>query len=296
MVAQFIDFKRFVRYDLILKTVIFLTVISLCMVGFLDNYTAISESQIKQSLGFTHPNKFSCIAFTILVEWIYVRFEKIKIYEWVLIAIGCYYIKSIGASRTTLYVFMLIYVLFILAKIKPELFYSRIVKLLFVLITPFMAFLSFFTTYLYSKGNIYMYVLDNLLTHRIQFQAQFLEKYAIKLFGQNIVLTATRTSTYYGTERAILDNAYIRCVLMYGMIFFVMLCALYSILMYQFLNRRRVELAIFSLFFVLYAFGESYMLSTLYNVTLLCFLGINQMGIVQKEENHKKKFRIRIKI
>ena len=296
MVAQFVDFEKFIRYDLKLKTVLFFLVIFLCLIGFLDNYTALSDSQMKQSLGFTHPNKFCCFAFTILMEWIYVRFEKIKLPEWILIAASCLIIKEIGASRTMFYVFVLVFGLFILAKMKQEIFYNRIVHFIFVIITPLMAFLSFATTYLYAQGNSHMLALDELMTHRLLFQARFLEKYDINLFGQNIELVGTRGANLLGSERAILDNAYIKCALMYGAVFFIMLCAMYSILMHQFLKRRRADLALFALFFVLYAFGESYVLSVLYNVTLLCFLGIEQMGLKQGTEKSKKRIKIRIKI
>lgn len=293
MMAQFIDFEKFVKFDLKLRIAIYALIILLFLLGVINNYTLSEGGQIKQSFGFSHPNKFACYSFTVLAEWIYVRFYKIKKIEYVVILLSVIFIISNNSGRTTIYTFVLICVLFAMAKIKPEIFYSKISHFMFIIITPLCAIISFVLTNQYMKGSLFAVQLDEFLTHRLRFQSYFLTRYDLNLFGQNIELVSTRMSIITGQQRAILDNAYIRSAFVYGVVYLVFICVVYSIMFHKFLKAKHVELAIFGLFFVLYGLGESYMLNAVYNVTLLCFLGMDKLTPREDIKHKGKKYKIR---
>lgn len=286
MLAQFIDFKKFISFDIKLKLGILLMIIGMCSIGIIDNYSALINGSYKQALGFSHPNTFCCFAFTIIVEWMYTRFERMSIKEYIIIFIFFNIIRYTGASRTVSIAFIIVYSLTIISKIIPKIFDLKIIKCAFMFVMPIIVFISFKITYMYLEGNAFALSIDEALTHRIRFQAYFLSKYKIKLLGQNIELIGTRISQINGKDRAILDNAYIKCVLQYGIIFMLIICIVYMVFFYKTLKNKKIGLAIFGLFFVILGFGESYTIDVVYNLTMLYLLSLNNLN--EKDLNYDK--------
>lgn len=272
--AQKIDLAKLIKFDVKLKTALLIFVIFLCEIGYINNYAAVINGSYKQALGFSHPNTFCCFAYTIILEWLCIHFKKAKWRNYLLALALFICIYAIGGGRTSSYTFLLIYFLFVIAKITPKVFYSKISSFIFTIITPLMAFMSFLTAYLYSQGNTYMTVLNELMSYRIGLSSYFMDNYDIKLFGQEVLTISTRSADLGNVQSLILDCAYIRCILVYGAIYFSILIVMYIILLRALLYNKQIEYALFALFFVILGVGESYMLNPLYNISMLFVLGI----------------------
>lgn len=278
LVAQNVNAKKVILFDVKLKIISFICIVGLCLFGVIDNYTAIINGIYKNSVGFSHPNTFTCFIIIILLECLYLRFEQLKIYDFIIQITLVYIAMQVGGGRTSAYTYAVILLLFFLAKYCPKIFSIKIVKFMCIIITPLMAFLSYFTAKLYSSGSVLMKELSAIFSGRIYYNAYFLSKYPVKLLGQEVEQVSSRSAKINNISAQILDNAYIRCALLYGVIFLIFLCIVYSVIMYQFFKMDRLELVLFCLFFVVAGFGESYMLNVLYNISMLYFLGIrNEM-------------------
>ncbi|MCD8371494.1 MAG: hypothetical protein LUC94_14445 [Clostridiales bacterium] len=297
ILAQYIDIDKLFRYDIFLKICILVIIVGMSVAGITSNYTAVINGNYKQSWGFSHPNVFTGYALIILLEWLCVRYKNMKWYEWLLVAGSAIVIMRIGGGRTSVYTFIVIFLLYIFVTLIPNLFFTKPVKVAFTVITPLMAALSFWVAYLYNQGNAMVVVLDEVLTNRIRFSAQYLKFYPLRLFGQKIEYVSSRTSHTTGVTAKILDNAYVRCALGWGVLFFVVFIIAYIVLFRKLLENRRIELALLCLFFVLLGFGETYMLRPIYNLSLLCLLGFRsekESIAVLKELTSKKRYRWRI--
>lgn len=274
VIGQFVDFDKFIKYDLKLKAVLFGSVVLLCCAGILNNYIGnFYDGTVKMALGFTHPNIFACFGFSILIEWLYVRAKKITIGEILLILAGFAVIVYFAAARTTSYTFMAIFVLYMLFRFFPKIFNLRIVHAAFVLITPVLAVSSFAATYLYGHGNRFARKLNELLSERLSYSWYFLSHYGVSLFGRKMEFTSTRTSKDTGAIAMILDNAYVRCGLAYGIIFLVFFCVAYVMFFHWCIKKKHIDLALFALYYILIGLGESYTISLFYNLSIICMLG-----------------------
>lgn len=94
-----------------------------------------------------------------------------------------------------------------------------------------MALASFTSVYLYNKGNAIAIALNSVLTSRIYHMSKFFKNYRITLFGQNIEFMSTMTANSYGTASNIVDNAYARCLFLYGIVALVFVIIAYCVLM-----------------------------------------------------------------
>lgn len=273
ILAQHIDVEKLLRYDIKLKVCMLIVIVGMCAAGVIDNYSDVINGTYKQAWGFQHPNTFTCYVLTILVEWLCVRYGKMKWYEWLLV-IGCALaVEHIGGGRSSVYTFAVIFLLFVLAAVVPKLFYTKLVKLAFAVVTPLLAALSFLAVWLYNQGNAFAIKLNSILTTRISLASRFLNTYDLKIFGQEIEYISTRQAQIDGVSSNILDNAYIHCALSWGILIFAAIIIGCCGMLRKWLKNKQVNMALFSLFFILLGIGETYMLNPLYNVSFLCLLG-----------------------
>lgn len=291
ILAQYADIKKILRYDIILKSCTFIIIVGMCATGVTSNYTAVINGTYKQSFGFSHPNTFTVYVLVILVEWLCVRYEKMKWYEWMIVAGSALVTAQIGGGRSSVYTFGIVFLLFVLASLRPKWFFIKPVKLAFIAVTPLMAIVSFWAVSLYDQGNAAIIALNKIMTNRISMAARFLNTYKLGAFGQEIEYVSSRESQTNDIASNILDNAYIRCALDWGIIALIVIVIAYSLLFYNLLKKQRIEFALFCLFFVLLGIGETYMLKPIYNLSLLCLLGLRstEESVAERKRPYPKR-------
>ena len=270
--AKGIDFKKIIKFDVILKLSMVVIIVGLCLSGFIDNYSAEINGNFKQALGFSHPNTFGALCYIILIEYTIIKLNNMKFIHFVGVWALWYFVLNISGSRTMGYTFALIYILLILYKYFPEPFYKLPTKIGFIIVTPLMMVASFFAVKMYDNKISWAIQLDNILTTRLSSALKFLKLYDIKLFGQEIETISTRAANMNHTHTMILDNAYIRGTLMYGLIFMIFLCITYMMLIRYLLKNRKAEYVLFSLYFIFVGIGESYMINIIFNITMLMLI------------------------
>lgn len=267
-----IDFDQFVKYDIKLKILIIVTVIGLCSAGFLNNYTATINGAYKQGLGFSHPNGLSALVITVMIEWIYIRYEKFNLLDFIGVLICVAWTNSVAASRSSIYTFVFVFLIMLISKIYPRIFRFRIIDELFALLTLLSAGLSFGLMKLYSDGTAIGIVLDDIFTHRIKHAYLLVQQYGLSLFGQGILVKGTRDAVTSTADLWSVDMAYIAIPVRYGIFLLILLFVGYYIMNKKAIADRRYNLVIAMAFFSLFGVGETYIYRIQYNFTLMVLL------------------------
>lgn len=277
-------FDKFLSFDVKLKTACAIVVFGMCALGITNNYIHITGFTAKQALGFSHPNTMSTFVYAILLEWLYLHYKKMKVRYWIAILGIWFIIYYLAASRTVAYTFLFVYIFFIIANVKPGLLYKKTIHIAFVSTFPIMALLSLGAVSLYNSGNQTIVYLSYLMSNRIKIMAAFMERYDVRLFGQEIELIGSRMSKLQNVKPLILDNAYIRCLLLYGGLYFVLLCIAYPLLTNYLMRKQQIALVLICVYYAIIGFGEFYMLNPIYNVGLLCLLGMEKIPTYKSEK------------
>lgn len=260
--ASGINLKRLMKIDLKLKIILLVALLLLCVFGITENRIFIVGSVYKNSLGFHNPNMLAFYVVTIMIEWLCLHYGAIKKYQYLtLLALG-YIVNVVSAARTSLYTFFIVLVFYIFADFAPRIFYLSITKVMIGLLTPVLAVLSFFLSYLYLCGNDVAFMLDKITTGRLRYAAYALSKYGVGLIGKPFNTSAD----------LMLDNAYIYGAICYGMIFLVLLCLMYSGLFIKLIRHRKINIMLLGVFFVVSGLGEHMMYSAIYNMSMLYLL------------------------
>lgn len=302
---KFTNFEQLIKLDLKLKTVLLLFILSMCFIGVIDDYSSVWGSGIvKHAYGFYHPNTLGIICFSILIEWLYLRYKKMKMIEWLAILAIAYLMYHIAASRTASYTFMVVYWLFVIAQKWPYFFKLKLVKGMLIILTPLFAVLSWGGLFLYINGNAVAQAINTFTTQRLRYAANFYSEYGVSIFGRDVEFVSSRSAQLQGISSEILDMSYIRGPILFGIVFSVLVFVGYMILIKNCLNAKQdcckigvtniggtnIGLVIFTIYYVILGLGESYLLNPIYCVPMVLIL--NVFTGVQKKKNKDKKARV----
>lgn len=268
------DFEYLIKFDVKIKLWMLIFVVSMSMIGVINNYSAIwSSGIIKYAYGFFHPNTLGILCFAILVEWLYLQYKTLRLIEWVIVGGIAFYIFDMAASRTSAYTFTVIFILFLLAKTWPRFYSFRITRYMFTVITPILALFSWYLVKLYQEGNAVAIVINTLTTARLMYASNFLNQYGLSLFGNDIEFVSSRAAQLQGISGEILDMAYIRGPILYGIVFSTVIFAGYMLLIYKNmkneLNDINIGMILLTTYYIILGFGETYVLNPIFCIPML---------------------------
>ena len=261
--AKQINFKEFLKFDILMKSVWVIMIIGLFFAGVLPNVDGYFYGSYKQSWGFQHPNTFAMNTYMILMEYLCLKFKKLKLTDAMVFAVGFLIINAITRSRTAGYSFLAILLVVLVIKIYPKIMEFSLIRLAILAFVPFLNVLSLVLTVMYGYRSSFILKLNKLLSGRIFLQFMYWNRFDVKLFGQNF------DSGF--ADRYFLDNGYMRALLEFGLVFLLVLCAAYIITFYRCMRYKRYELVCLLLFCTLLGFTESTFLKVSVNVSILLF-------------------------
>lgn len=252
--------KNIIKTLMLFRLISFLSMVILSSLGIIEmnkmlfyrNNTFVT----RYSFGYSHPNLAHSTFAIIISMIIFLRYEKINLFELGIIEAVNILLYKFTLSRTgfIMITFFLIIIL-ITKKFKKigEILSNNINFVLFSCIL-----ISFLLAYLYDKLP-FIYQINNVLTGRINYMNLVLTNYNIPLFSSND----------YGTIT--FDNGYFD--LLYN-------CGLFAFVLYIFIQiktnkiikqKKLIKESIFIIFYLVYCIIESYYSSFIMNISLIFF-------------------------
>jgi len=262
-----INFKKFIKFDLVIKVIFCFIIIIFSQIGIAENYVILrADGTIRQSLGFSHPNALAAYWLSICCDYIYLAFNKNKIIKLFICTIITFIIGYITDSRTVIICVSLMIILLLYNNYLN----NKIIKKI-VIFLPYLLFaLSLSSAYLYKSSDLIKNI-DRSLSKRIYYTEQYLQKYDINLFGQKIETVSTVQSRLLSISPQILDNSYIVLLLKFGIILLFCSCLLLSLRLKLSYRERDKLLIIILIIFMIVGLFENWLIKINYNPFILSF-------------------------
>lgn len=262
-----INFKKFIKFDLVIKVIFCFIIIIFSQIGIAENYVILrADGTIRQSLGFSHPNALAAYWLSICCDYIYLAFNKNKIIKLFICTIITFIIGYITDSRTVIICVSLMMILLLYNNYLN----NKIIKKI-VIFLPYLLFaLSLSSAYLYKSSDLIKNI-DRLLSKRIYYTEQYLQKYDINLFGQKIETVSSVQSRLLNISPQILDNSYIVLLLKFGIILLFCSCLLLSLGLKLSYRERDKLLIIILIIFMIVGLFENWLIKINYNPFILSF-------------------------
>lgn len=257
-----IDFDDFIKKDFTFKFILVLFVILCYFLNFTDNILVYREGILRNSFGFSHPNKLGLYLMMMCMDLFYIKREKSLVFPSIFSLITCLFIYLFVDSRTNLIVILLCALTifmnkFLKNKIVENPISNFFAKHLFILL----AILSFIVSYKFSFCNHILATLNQILSNRLSLNHYFLDAYPINLLGNEVITT----------KYLILDNSYINILLRFGLIFLIFMYINFNSITKRLYKEKKYILIIIFVILLFYGFSESFLYKVSANAFLLYF-------------------------
>ena len=220
--------------------------------------------------GFCHRNVLAANVAVVCLAWLYLRYRRLKIWDvavWGIIALATY---RFAVSRTGLIIMLLsIFGIYFFRKKNITILNFPYLRRFFCWGFLGLILISVIGTVFYSGDSSFWSLIDRIFTKRFQFAHYCFEEYGLSLFGQHIPLVSSIAAQNDQGTRLILDNAYMRGILYYGIVPGILFLAVYFKALDTALKKRSGKMIFCLGIFAIYGLSERYMLDVYYQFPLL---------------------------
>lgn len=244
-----------------IRCITFFSVVILAFLGLIEN-TQIQMwrnggMDTRYGLGFGHPNTLHLSLFILVSLYIYNRYEKLNIFEYIAMIFLNFFIYNFSLSRTGMLVTLVLIILCAISKLKIKRLKNIIINAPLILFITLLLF-SIITGLLYGKVD-FINDLDKFLNGRIAYSNYYLQTYGFSLFGSDI----------RNDKNALFDNGYLYMYIQFGIIGLIYLTTLFLKIFKDIKKKCNVKRAILVIAFLICIFTESFSPNIFMNIILL---------------------------
>ena len=264
MATKNIDIKKLFKVTLYVTAIGTVVMMLLAAMGVLGtNYMEADFRGVgierRYCFGMGHPNAFYCMLLCIFMLWLYVYWEKIRIYQLIIAEIIGVVFFLATDSRTGFIVYTGGFLTVLIIKIFPKLEKSTLVYVATLIMTIAYAFISVFVNVTYSKYEDMYCKIDKVFTSRISATGWYGQYYKWGLFSH------AENLEYF-------DMGYSRLFYWYGWIP-ALLCIVAVLLLIVYCYRKRdIAACIMILLIATYTLIEAHFVSDYLGRNYLIFL------------------------
>lgn len=229
----------------------------------------ISNSGISRrgasGLGFGHPNVTAQLIMIIILLWTSEKAGKLKPIHYIGIELGGLITFLLTDSKTSTIVILLIPLVMVFSeKIMSRTWYSKVPKFLMTYSQLLVILFTYLSARFLETSNM-LKTLDLFFTNRLFLNYYVLNKFGIKLFGQNVTLRDNSGTIYNNIHgwynwSVTCDCSYMVTLLVMGLIPTVIILIGYILLMKKAIKRHNYMIISVALLLAIYSFCESQML------------------------------------
>lgn len=229
----------------------------------------ISNSGISRrgasGLGFGHPNVTAQLIMIIILLWTSEKAGKLKPIHYIGIELGGLITFLLTDSKTSTIVILLIPLVMVFSeKIMSRTWYSKVSKFLMTYSQLLVILFTYLSARFLETSNM-LKTLDLFFTNRLFLNYYVLNKFGIKLFGQNVTLRDNSGTIYNNIHgwynwSVTCDCSYMVTLLVMGLIPTVIILIGYILLMKKAIKRHNYMIMSVALLLAIYSFCESQML------------------------------------
>jgi len=247
--AQNMSMDRIVRTYFRISFIIMSITILAAKLEIIENvvWSSSTTGIVRYGFGYIYPTDFvSCIFFLVCAYIFLKREEKFSFFSFAVMLGIAYVTYSFCNTRLDSLCIAIAAFTYMFLKIRKEKPISKIWRRISYFSIPLFAGLSIWTTMQYRTSNPFMLGLNVLLSSRLYYGKQGIQRYGFSLFGQYVAMRGHSVkSEGVVSDFFYLDCSYLNIALRYGIVCLIIVCALLVFFMHiQYKKEDRVVPAI----------------------------------------------------
>ena len=275
------DSRKIIAISVVITAFLLLLLTILSQIGLAPNPTWErwhgETLLIREGLGFHYTSTGPSIFIGFLLQYFYLRKEKLRFWEpLILEAVNAWFFWK-TAARMPFYLGSLIVVFFLIESLfKRHWRVTEKIKWIGILAPAWIGVLTIIGYLLYNGNSAFWQKMDQLLTNRLSVGDAAIHTYGINLFGHNIVWSGNGIA---GTDIAnynFVDTAYLHVLLTSGILFLIAMVIIFVIANHKAAKIGDYWLILAIFFACLYGTTEPYLVS--FAVTPLIILAFTDLN------------------
>ena len=278
MAARDIDFTELCNFSFWVSGFAWIFTVLSPYLGIFENDFIRETFRTRYYIGFDYVSFPSIYLFNIICSGFYAYTKKKnKSVPWIGILIAglinlWVYKKTV--TRLTFLVIMFFLIFYMLVeKLKVNILKkNKITILMASIIFPVAGVLSYVVSNMYNETDTRWLALNKLFNNRLLMNKRGMDRYKVTLFGQTIISnTDPQSSEYF-----FIDNGYISLLLRNGIVLFVLVLLIYTLLMQNSIRTNNTVLAIWVICVCGYCLVNGILLTPVTNCSLLAVWQIRE--------------------
>jgi hypothetical protein len=293
--AYDIDFQDIVRCYLIVGIVTLFVIILLSEVHVIKNLIYIRGTKTRQSFGILYPTDFASHVFYLILAYVYLYYDRMKKIQNTIIVIIAVLIYWFTDARLDSVLIMLIVPVIYICNLDK---YKKATqnKVFFVdwlwISTGIFAYLAIFATLFFKDRGVFAFF-NRLISSRISLSHEGFMTYGVSIFGQRIKEHGWGGNSGFKNFNAgggihqyfMLDSSFVRLLLIYGVVVFICLLVMVSVLAFRETYKRNYVFVGILFLVSLSCLIDQHMLEIAYNPFYIALSSL----IVSVNQNKQKK-------
>ena len=229
MAADDMNDDKLICTSLIIETLVFAVTIILAKIGIAEDYIFYQIDRTRAAMGFGWATTAPIMFFYITLGYIYLRKDKFKWYEAIMLQLVNYYVYKCTLTRLTFIMTTFVLVFFWIQTLwkKPWKILSKL-NPVYLAVPVLFTIISYLAPYFYKEESPIWYKIDMLLNSRLMLGQWAIQKYGITVFGQPIEwVGAGILNDGFAENYNYVDCSYLQLLLMYGIIPFIFIIGIY---------------------------------------------------------------------
>lgn len=287
--AKDIDFHKILKVYLVIGITIMVAAFGASQYGFIEDLEYIiergGEVHARHAYGIIYPTDFAAhIFYLVLAAVVYLR-DRLNIWGrvWMtLLAAGFVYL--VANAQTSMICLVGVAFLCVLERIFQK--NIGIISSLFQWIPIGCATGFVGVAYFYNLEEEWLLKLNNMLSGRIEISKTAFDMYDIKLFGQFIPEVGNGHAVEFRPNYFFLDDSYVRILLEYGVILFVIVLMIFTVIIRQAKKRNDFLLVLCVVCLAVQSIMEHHLINVAYNsIMLALFAKSNEIVQIDRRKN-----------
>lgn len=291
--AKYINLDEIIILAHNLLIVCFLIVLICYFTGIANDFLLRRGTNIRYSLGFSHPNILGLRVFQLIVFRFYIKRDQLSFWDFAIGVFASIFTYVVPNSQTsficiTFYVFVVFLRKVISDSTKRTITLERLLMLFSLSFNIGSVIISFMN----QTDSTIIKKINSVLSWRFFYCNFILRKYGIGLFGNKLYISGTgELMRGSNSMRLFLDNAYMGMMLWYGVIVYLLFSIIYMRLMSKCNKEGNFRLFMVMFIFSVYGVMELGMYIIAQNTFLIAF-NILLYSNKKNEENDEKRIGI----
>ena len=280
--ARSVDFRRIVYLYFVVGTIILLFVMLCSLSGLIPNLVYRrnqTSGAIRQSFGIVYPTDFAAHVLFLIWAFSYLHFEKITSKSYIAFAvIAILLIRYCDARLSAVSVLLLIPVMMIGKQAKKSDGICRKIAVFFWCVPILMAYCIIAMSYFYKPSNRLLETLNHMLSGRLAIGNEAIRQYGFSIFGRHMVehswggVNGMRMFMGDRSKYFFVDSSFLRILILYGVIAFIIIMAILTIISYRSINYGEYALAAILVIVAVSAVVEQRLIDVSYDPFLIALL------------------------